>query len=137
MAIFGSSACAPTVALDRPASVPSGEALARPEISPSTASDETTGYATWYGGAFAGRKTASGERFDPRAMTAAHRSLPFGTWVEVTRESTGQSVRVRITDRGPFGDPARIIDLSRAAAERLDMLRTGVARVSVRVVSGP
>jgi rare lipoprotein A len=95
------------------------------------------GYATWYGQAFAGRRTASGERFDPRKMTAAHRSLSFGTWVEVKRIDTGDTVRVRITDRGPFGHEDRIIDLSRAAAERLGVLKAGLTRVEVRVVEGP
>jgi rare lipoprotein A len=80
---------------------------------------------------------ANGQRFDPRAMTAAHRTLPLGTWVDVTRTDRGRTVRVRITDRGPFGDPSRIIDLSKAAAERLDMVRLGVAPVEVRVVEGP
>jgi peptidoglycan lytic transglycosylase len=92
------------------------------------------GLATWYGGKLAGRKTASGERFDPSQMTAAHRTLPFGTRVEVTRADTGKSVIVRINDRGPFGDGARIIDLSREAAEKLGVVRMGVARVTLRVV---
>jgi rare lipoprotein A len=70
-------------------------------------------------------------------MTAAHRSLPFGTWVEVTSVDTGERVRVRITDRGPFGHPERIIDLSRAAAEKLGTRSRGVARVTVRVVARP
>ncbi|HEY8041085.1 MAG TPA: septal ring lytic transglycosylase RlpA family protein [Polyangiaceae bacterium] len=95
------------------------------------------GYATWYGAAFAGRPTASGERFDPGKMTAAHRTLPFGTWVEVTRVETGDRVRVRITDRGPFGHADRIIDLSRAAADAIGLVKTGVARVELRVVEGP
>lgn len=95
------------------------------------------GYATWYGAAFAGRPTASGERFDPSQMTAAHRTLPFGTWVEVTRVDTGQSVRVRINDRGPFGHEDRIIDLSRGAADKLGLVKAGVARVQLRVVDGP
>jgi rare lipoprotein A len=95
------------------------------------------GDATWYGRQFAGRRTANGERFDPNKMTAAHRSLPLGTWVEVTRVDTGQRVRVRITDRGPFGHEERIIDLSRAAGAKLGMLKRGVAHVEVRVVSGP
>jgi rare lipoprotein A len=95
------------------------------------------GEATWYGSEFSGRRTASGERFDPRRMTAAHRFLPFGTWVQVTSFDTGARVRVRITDRGPFGAPSRIIDLSRAAAVKLGMTGAGVARVEVRVVSGP
>jgi rare lipoprotein A len=97
------------------------------------------GYATWYGAAFAGRRTASGEPFNPLELTAAHRTLPFGTWVEVTRVDTGASVRVRITDRGPYGAPSqhRIIDLSRGAAERIDLVKAGVARVEVRIVDGP
>ena len=70
-------------------------------------------------------------------MTAAHRRLPFGTWVEVRRPDTGRAVRVRITDRGPWGDAKRVIDLSRAAADLLDLTRLGVARVEIRVVDGP
>ncbi len=100
-------------------------------------SDVQVGDATWYGRQFAGRRTANGERFDPNKMTAAHRTLPLGTWVEVTRVDTGQRVRVRITDRGPFGHEERIIDLSRAAGAKLGMLKRGVAPVEVRVVSGP
>jgi rare lipoprotein A len=95
------------------------------------------GFASWYGAALAGHHTASGERFDPEKMTAAHRSLPLGTWVEVLRVDTGQRVRVRINDRGPFGHADRIVDLSRAAARELGMLRAGVARVELRVVGGP
>jgi rare lipoprotein A len=93
-----------------------------------------TGLATWYGAVLAGHRTASGERFDPSAMTAAHRTLPLGTWVDVTRPDTGQTVRVRINDRGPFGDSHRIIDLSRAAADALGMTRLGVVPVEVRVI---
>jgi rare lipoprotein A (peptidoglycan hydrolase) len=95
------------------------------------------GYATWYGARFAGRRTANGERFDPNAMTAAHRSLPFGTWVEVRRVDTGESIRVRITDRGPWGHEDRIIDLSRAAARALRIVHEGLTKVSLRVVAGP
>jgi rare lipoprotein A len=107
-----------------------------PGAPPSGAPDQV-GLATWYGDALAGHRTASGEPFDPRAMTAAHRTLPLGTWVLVTRPDTGQTVRVRINDRGPFGDPRRVIDVSRAAAERLEMVRLGVARVEIRRVAGP
>ncbi|CAN5906399.1 hypothetical protein BH11MYX4_BH11MYX4_31580 [soil metagenome] len=98
---------------------------------------DQAGNATWYGAAFAGKKTANGERFDPSKYTAAHRKLPFGTWVEVRRVDTGRLVRVRINDRGPFGDDKRVIDLSRKAAEDLDIVREGVARVELRVVDGP
>ncbi|MBX3205537.1 MAG: septal ring lytic transglycosylase RlpA family protein [Labilithrix sp.] len=99
---------------------------------------EQVGLASWYGNAFAGKPTASGERFDPRLFTAAHRKLPFGTWVEVRRIDTGRAVRVRINDRGPNGRAAhRVIDLSRRAAEELDIIRAGVVRVELRVVAGP
>jgi rare lipoprotein A (peptidoglycan hydrolase) len=88
------------------------------------------GLASWYGPGFAGRRTASGEVFDPAQLTAAHRTLPFGTRVRVTHLDNGRSVEVRITDRGPF-KPDRIIDLSRGAGEAIGMLRSGVARVRV------
>lgn len=90
------------------------------------------GRASFYGRGFAGRKTASGERFDPRAMTAAHPSLPFGTRVRVTRAS-GQSVTVRINDR--CGCPGgRIIDLSEGAARRMGMIKEGVIEVRLEVL---
>jgi rare lipoprotein A len=92
------------------------------------------GQATYYGEAFEGHRTASGEPFDPLAFTAAHRTLPFGTVVRVVCPSSHQVVYVTINDRGPFGSRRRIIDLSRAAAERLDILRRGVADVRVEVV---
>lgn len=111
-------------------------AFAKVATAPNAAPDQA-GLATWYGGAFAGKKTANGERFDPTKYTAAHRKLPFGTWVEVRRADTGRAVRVRINDRGPFGDERRIIDLSRKAAEDLDIIREGVSRVELRVVGGP
>jgi rare lipoprotein A len=95
------------------------------------------GFATWYGAALAGRSTASGERFDPEKMTAAHRTLPFGTWVDVMWVDTGRTIRVRITDRGPYGHEDRIIDLSHGAARELGMIKTGVARVELRIVDGP
>jgi rare lipoprotein A (peptidoglycan hydrolase) len=93
------------------------------------------GEASYYGKAFAGRKTASGETFEPRRFTAAHRSLPFGTVLRVTRLETKPSVvYVRVNDRGPFGKKRRIIDLSEAAAGELDMLRDGVCEVRVEVL---
>jgi rare lipoprotein A len=88
------------------------------------------GLATWYGPGFHGRKTASGERFNTHAFTAAHRSLPFGTHVAVLNEATGRSVVVRINDRGPHRRGA-VIDLSRASAAAIGI--SGVARV--RLVS--
>jgi rare lipoprotein A len=91
------------------------------------------GLASWYGGKFQGRTTANGEIFDTNLMTAAHKSLPFGTIVKVTDLDTGQTTTVRINDRGPFVE-GRIIDLSRAAAEELGMVGRGVARVSLEAV---
>lgn len=86
------------------------------------------GVASWYGPGFHGRKTASGERFDQNDMTAAHRTLPFGTRVKVVDEKTGRSIIVRINDRGPFSH-GRVIDLSKQAAQELGM--GGLARVKV------
>lgn len=97
-------------------------------------SAEQVGMASWYGGKFHGRKTANGEIFDTNKFTAAHRSLPFNTMVHVTNLDNGKSVTVRINDRGPFIQ-GRIIDLSQAAAEQLDMIHTGTARVSIEPVS--
>ena len=88
------------------------------------------GIASWYGREFEGRPTASGEIFDSSQLTAAHPSLPFGTRLIITNQHNNKSVTVRVNDRGPFV-PARIIDVSRAAAEQLDMIVTGTAPVSV------
>jgi rare lipoprotein A len=93
------------------------------------------GVASWYGPGFHGRRTANGEVYDQYGMTAAHRTLPHGTWVEVTNLTNDRSVRVRINDRGPYVDD-RIIDLSYTAAQRLDMVRSGIAPVRVEVVEG-
>lgn len=98
------------------------------------ADSELQGVASWYGGKFHGRLTSSGEVFDTNDLTAAHKSLPFGTIVKVTNLDNGKSVVVRINDRGPFVE-GRIIDLSRAAAEALGMLGLGVAHVSLEIVS--
>lgn len=92
------------------------------------------GIASWYGPEFEGKPTASGEVFDSRLLTAAHPTLPFGTVVLVTNAQNGRSVAVRVNDRGPFV-PARIIDVSKAAAERLDMVATGTAPVVVEALS--
>jgi rare lipoprotein A len=89
------------------------------------------GVASWYGPGFAGRKTASGERFDPSQYTAAHRTLPFGSKVRVTHN--GRSVVVRINDRGPFHG-GRVIDLSQAAAEDLGIRRAGSGRVELALL---
>ena len=91
------------------------------------------GIASWYGGKHHGGPTASGERFDKNALTAAHRTLRMGTRVRVTRIKNGRVVIVRINDRGPYSK-GRIIDLSEAAARRLDMIEDGIAKVKVEVL---
>ncbi|MBK9070683.1 MAG: septal ring lytic transglycosylase RlpA family protein [Myxococcales bacterium] len=112
---------------------------ARPGNFPRSAEvgDAVTGKASYYGKRFHGRKTASGERFDMHAMTAAHRTLRFGTRVRVTHVGNGRSVVVRINDRGPFGNGSRIIDLSQAAADALGMIAQGIATVTLEVVAAP
>jgi rare lipoprotein A len=92
------------------------------------AQSQQRGMASWYGPGFQGRKTASGERFNTNSLTAAHRSLPFGSRVRVTNERTGRSVVVRINDRGPFVR-GRVIDLSTASARAIGV--SGVSRVSL------
>ncbi|MEO1006698.1 MAG: septal ring lytic transglycosylase RlpA family protein, partial [Cyanobacteria bacterium J06638_38] len=91
------------------------------------------GKASWYGPGFHGRLTANGERYNQNAMTAAHRSLKFGTRVKVTNLNNGRSVVVRINDRGPF-IKGRVIDLSAAAARSLNMIHSGVAPVQVTIL---
>lgn len=93
-----------------------------------------TGIASYYGKRFHGRTTANGERFNMRALTAAHKTLPFGTKVRVTNPRNGRSVVVRINDRGPYAG-GRAIDLSRAAAEEIGLIRAGHGKVELEVVS--
>jgi rare lipoprotein A len=134
IAIAGASACA---------------SRSRAPVSPPAVPEETTagrttpawsqeGLASWYGGGdgFDGKPTASGEIFDTFQFTAAHRDLPIGTIVDVTNVETGATARVRINDRGPFVR-GRIIDVSRAAAQRLGMIGPGVAKVRLTIASPP
>jgi rare lipoprotein A len=100
------------------------------------AGDSQSGIASWYGHPYHGRKTASGEVYDMDKLTAAHRTWAFGTVARVRNLSNGRSIDVRINDRGPFVR-GRIIDLSRAAAGRIDMLGAGVTKVRVTVVEAP
>lgn len=86
------------------------------------------GTASWYGPGFNGRKAASGERFNQNAMTAAHKTLPFGTKLKVVNQKTGKSVTVKINDRGPYHG-GRIIDLSKAAATQLGIINAGTGKV--------
>lgn len=94
------------------------------------------GTASWYGPRFHGRQTASGDRFDQNAMTAAHKKLPLGTIARVTNLTNGRQVIVEINDRGPYAG-RRVIDLSRAAARELEMTGQGLAKVRIDVVRTP
>ena len=95
--------------------------------------DASEGKVAYYGRKFAGRKTASGERFNPGALTMAHKTLPFGTLVRVTNLKNNKSVVVRVNDRGPFGAD-RVGDLSQAAAGKISMLKSGVVNAKLEVV---
>jgi rare lipoprotein A len=125
-----STACAPRRSVS--AGIPASATLPSPPAM--TAQD---GYATYLARSFHGKRSASGETFDERRLVAAHRTLPFGSVVRVTNVQNGRSVTVRIVDRGPYGQNYRegtIIDLSRAAARRLRMLRDGQVRARVEVL---
>jgi rare lipoprotein A len=117
------------------ASVDASDNLAAPDVSDDADDDAWNtigaGEASWYGAELAGHRTASGERFDPDELTAANRTLPLGTQVRVTYH--GRSVVVRINDRGPFVGN-RVIDLSRAAAERIGLRRAGSGKVTLAVL---
>jgi rare lipoprotein A len=131
------AACAPTTRVStlpsvRDDALPVAHGLPAPRAVPGLVEE---GMASWYGPGFAGRRTANGEVFDPSLLTAAHPSLPFDTRVRVTNLTNGRVTEVRINDRGPF-KANRIIDLSRASAEQIGLVRSGVARVRVEVVSG-
>jgi rare lipoprotein A len=103
---------------------------------PARAGHAETGVASWYGEPYHGRRAANGEIYDMEKLTAAHRTLAFGTWVRVGNLANGKSVVVRITDRGPFVG-GRIIDLSRAAARAIDMIGPGTAKVRVTLARAP
>ncbi|CAN5855491.1 hypothetical protein BH23GEM9_BH23GEM9_35170 [soil metagenome] len=93
-----------------------------------------TGVASYYANSLAGRRTASGERYDPASLVAAHRHLPFGTLLRVVNPANGRSVEVRVIDRGPFTQ-GRVLDVSRGAAEALGIIRQGIAPVRIEVLS--
>jgi rare lipoprotein A len=128
-AVQSQPASAPAAAAPATASTPA------PAAAPAaaTSADVSEGKIAYYGRKFAGRKTASGERFNPGAMTMAHKTLPFGTMVRVTNLKTNKSVVVRVNDRGPT-TPDRIGDVSAAAASKLRMLRSGVVEAKLEVV---
>jgi rare lipoprotein A len=105
---------------------------ARPSSRPADLGGVEVGLASWYGPAFHGRRTSSGEIYDMHQLTAAHRDLPLGTWVMVTNLDNGRSVEVRVNDRGPFV-PDRIVDVSYGAGRLLGMIGAGVVPVRVTV----
>src|SRR3984957_6543916 len=112
---------------------PPPPALSRPSAVPGAVE---TGIASWYGHPYHGRRAADGETYDMETLVAAHRTLPFNTWVGVYNLNNNKTVEVRIIDRGPFVD-GRIIDLSHAAAQAVDMIGTGIAQVRVEIISAP
>ena len=134
MAVLPGMGCSSSVRLP-----PAAATAEAPRPKPSRSAEKKVlarekGIASWYGGKFHGRKTASGERYDMNKLTAAHKTLPFGTRVRVTNLDTGHKVVVRINDRGPFMR-GRIIDLSHAAARKVNMIQAGTARVLVEVLA--
>ena len=128
----GTAHQAPSTARPVPATPQASPQRRRPARPPVPSAWSQSGLASWYGGKFHGRLTASGERYDMHRRTAAHRKLPFGTLVRVTNVRNGRQVVVRINDRGPFVG-GRVIDLSRAAAQELDMLQSGVEQVRIEI----
>jgi rare lipoprotein A len=115
---------------------PAAAAPPPPRAGTAEVRDGETGLASWYGHPYHGRPAANGEIYDMEALTAAHRTLPFGTWVHVVNLSNDKTVDVRITDRGPFVEN-RIIDLSHAAAVAIALIGPGVARVRLDILSVP
>jgi rare lipoprotein A len=114
----------------------SQEAPTAQASSPSKAADRTTqtGTAIFYSDAMQGKPLFSGEKYDKNALTAAHRTLPMGTMVKVTNLKNGKTVVVKINDRGPHGSKTRIVDLSGRAAEELDMIQDGKAKVKLEIM---
>ena len=127
---FAQAASAPATSTPRPAEAAPSAAV---RSSSAAANDAMSGTAAWYGSRFNGRKTASGQRFNSSALTAAHPSLPFGSRVKVTNTKNNRSVVVVINDRCPTS-PGRIIDMSQAAAKRLGFTRSGLTDVKLEVV---
>ena len=110
-----------------------------PGISEAKATQEThqlTGISSYYGGFRHGHKTASGEVFNMHALTAAHRTLPLGSHIQVTNLSNGKRITLKVTDRGPY-KTGRILDVSQGAAKALGMLKSGTAKVRIHVIDRP
>jgi rare lipoprotein A len=126
--------------LTRPTAEPAQAVMATPVVTPEMQAERRMpanllhGVASWYGSVFNGRKTASGEKFNMYAMTACHPTLPFGTKIRVVNKENHKSVVVRVTDRGLLYD-GRVLDLSYGAAQKLDMVKPGVAPVDIKIVA--
>jgi rare lipoprotein A len=142
--LFASSACEPagrsqptTIGAEPLSGTESAAPRTKKRPKRSSKKPVLRGEAAYYSDALAGRRTASGEPYVPEKLTAAHRTLPLGTVIRVIRVDDGRSVHVRVNDRGPYGKKSRIVDLSRAAAERLGMRKSGIAQVRVEIVSQP
>ncbi|HXH85046.1 MAG TPA: septal ring lytic transglycosylase RlpA family protein [Candidatus Tectomicrobia bacterium] len=136
--ILALAACAGPRAVTRPdggsATAPAPGAGGR--VAPAPIGTEERGLASWYGEPYHGRQAASGEVFDMHLMTAAHRTLPFGTWLRVENLDSGRAAEVRVNDRGPFVD-GRVLDVSYAAGVALGLIGPGVAPVRLRVIPPP
>ena len=134
------SAPAQPVPPSAPAPGPSAVAPVAPAGAASNAAANAasaeSGKVAYYGRKFAGRRTSSGERFDPNALTMAHRTLPFGTVVKVTNKANGNTVELRVNDRGP-AQADRLGDVSLAASKRLDFGKAGIIDATIEVVSAP
>lgn len=128
---FFITGCRKKTHVAQPPSIPRPATVPPPRVGATEA-----GIASWYGYPYHGRRAANGEIYDMEQMTAAHRTLPFNTWVRVHNLNNDKSCEVRITDRGPFVDQ-RIIDLSKAAARSIDMLGPGTASVVVTIIAPP
>ena len=119
-----------------PAPAPSASAAPAPAASAAAVGEVEKGRVAWYGRKFAGRRTASGEAYNPDALTMAHKTLPFGTRVKVTNLANKRSVELRVHDRGPT-QADRVGDVSLAAAQRLGMVRGGVIDAEIAVIASP
>jgi rare lipoprotein A len=133
--ITGCAKKKPTVAVARPPAHGAGRAGIAPPAAQPVGSTER-GVASWYGHPYHGRAAADGEIYDMETLVAAHRTLPFQTWVRVRNVRNDKSVDVRIIDRGPFVQ-GRVIDLSHAAAKEIDLIGPGVAEVEITVIETP
>jgi rare lipoprotein A len=136
--LFAAAGCRQAIRPEAPREAPprhAGAAPPPPQAEPERGDVERSleGIASFYGDELRGHLTANGERFNPGALTAAHRTLPFGTRLRVTNLDNGRTVAVRVNDRGPYAH-GRILDLSAEAARRLGMLERGVARVRIDVL---